>query len=380
MLTTDLLEFHAFCLANTGTRLQQYAAALARLIKPGDTVLDLGAGLGVLGVLACRAGARRVVAVESSASWALGQEVVRKAQLGDRITFIHASSFDIQLDERVDAIVADVHAPLGLQEGGLSSLVDARERLLKPGGVMIPGALQVLVAPVEAAGLYERHLGVWQRAVHGIDLACVRTAAANRPYPARLDESALLAPMAAVGPTLDLTRAPVVRIGGTTTSLAARSGRLHGVCGCFVSTLAPGVTLRNAPGDSATTNFAHAFLPIESPIDVAAGDAIELRIDVFDGLEMRWSVTVTAQSGRRHRAEQATLFAWPLSSLELRREREDYCPRLTARGRLECDLLARFDGATPASALRGWLDGHEPLVPSARARALLLKGAIARCG
>ena len=60
MLTTDLLEFHAFCLTNTGARLQQYAAALNRVIKPGDTVLDLGAGLGVLGILSCRAGARRV--------------------------------------------------------------------------------------------------------------------------------------------------------------------------------------------------------------------------------------------------------------------------------------------------------------------------------
>ena len=61
MLTTDLLEFHAFCLTNTGTRLQQYAAALDQVIEPGDTVLDLGAGLGVLGILACRAGARRVM-------------------------------------------------------------------------------------------------------------------------------------------------------------------------------------------------------------------------------------------------------------------------------------------------------------------------------
>src|SRR5688572_29166529 len=94
MLTPDLLEFHAFCLTNTGTRLAQYSAALAQVIRPGDTVLDLGAGFGILGVLACRAGARRVHAVEASDACAMGREVVQAAQMADRVTFFHGSSFD----------------------------------------------------------------------------------------------------------------------------------------------------------------------------------------------------------------------------------------------------------------------------------------------
>jgi type I protein arginine methyltransferase len=382
MLTTDLLEFHAFCLTNTGTRLQQYAAALNRVIKPGDTVLDLGAGLGVLSILACRAGARRVHAVESSAAWALGKDVVRAAGLADRVTWAHGSSFDLQFDERVDVIVADVHAPFGLQESGLSALIDARERLLKPGGTVIPGELQLLVAPVEAHEPYQRRVRVWEQRVLDLDLSQVRAAAANRPYPARFTEHHLLAPLTPVGPPVPLDRVTERRIGGSAAVTAARAGTLHGVCVCFISTLAPGVTLRNAPGDSATTNFAHTFLPIESPVEVAAGDALEIQADVLDGMEMRWRVTVTsAVSGRRHRVEQSTLFAWPLSSGELQRDRDDYCPRLTTRGRLEQELLGRFDGSTPATALRAWVEAHAgPELPSPRSRAMLLKEAIARCG
>ena len=382
MLTTDLLEFHAFCLTNTGTRLQQYAAALARVIKPGDTVLDLGAGLGVLGVLACRAGARRVHAVESSAAWALGRDIVRTAGLADRVTFVHASSFDLHLDERVDAIVADVHAPFGLQESGLSSLIDARDRLLKPGGAIVPGELQLAVAPVEAHEPYQRRVGVWEQRVMGLDLSTVRTSAANRPYPARFTESHLLAPSMPVVPALRLDDATGHRLGGSATSTVARAGTLHGVCLSFVSTLVPGITLRNAPGDSGTTNFAHAFLPIESPFEVEAGDALEIQADVFDGLDMRWRVTATSgTTGRRHRVEQSTLFSRPLSSAQLRRDREDYCPTLTARGRLERDLMGRFDGSTPATALRAWIDAHAGAeAPSPRSRALLLKETIARCG
>ena len=382
MLTTDLLEFHAFCLTDTGTRLRQYAAAFARTINPGDTVLDLGAGLGVLGILACRAGARRVHAVESSDAWALGRDVVRAEGLADRVTFVHASSFDLRLDERVDAIVADVHAPFGLQEGGLSALIDARDRLLKPGGTIIPGELQLVVAPVEAHQAYQRRVSVWEERVLGMDVSPVRTAAANRPYPARFMSDHLLAPLTPAGLAVPLNHATGARLGGSASSMAARAGTLHGVCLCFTSTLAPGITLRNAPGDSGTTNFAHTFLPIESPFAVEAGDELEIQVDVLDGLDMRWRVTATSeQTGRRHRVEQSTLFAWPISSAELQRDREDYRPRLTARGRLERELLERFDGSTPATALRAWLDAHAgPEAPSPRSRALLLKEAIARCG
>ena len=381
MLTTDLLEFHAFCLTNTGTRLAHYASALAQVIRPGDTVLDLGAGFGILGVLACRAGARRVHAVEASDACAMGRELVRVTPMGDRITFFHGSSFDFRLDQPVDVVVADVHSTFGLQEGGLSSLADARERLLKPDGAMIPSHLQLFVAPTEAAESYNRRVGMWQQSVGGLDLAAVRAAAANRHYPARLTESQLLAPLQPLGPPFALGQPGVRRMGGTTNAIATRSGTMHGLCGCWNSTLAPGITLRNAPGDSGTTNFAHAFLPFEVPFEVEAGDRVEIHVDVFDGLESRWRATVTSGSGQRRRAEQSTLFAGPLSSDDLKRDREDYCPRLTDRGRLEMELLRRFDGATPAAALREWLDANAgDTLASPRARALLLKDSIARFG
>ncbi len=71
----DLLQFHAFCLTETGTRLNEYARAIAASVREGDVVLDLGTGSGLLAVLACQAGARRVYAVESSDAVRLGELV-----------------------------------------------------------------------------------------------------------------------------------------------------------------------------------------------------------------------------------------------------------------------------------------------------------------
>jgi len=61
-----------YSLADYGTmiadrkRLDEYAEALRRLVTPRSIVLDIGAGTGVMSLLACKLGARRVYAIEPS--------------------------------------------------------------------------------------------------------------------------------------------------------------------------------------------------------------------------------------------------------------------------------------------------------------------------
>jgi protein arginine N-methyltransferase 1 len=381
MILRDVLEFHAFCLARTGTRLDQYARALDAVLRPGDVVLDLGAGLGVLAAMACRRGAARVYAVEGTpAAVEFGRQLVDAAGLGGRITFLAQSSFEVVLPEPVDVIVSDVHGPFGLQDHGASAIHDARDRWLKPSGLVIPSQVELLVGPVEAPDTYAHHVGVWMRTVHGFDVSRVREWAVNLPYPARLEAAALLAPLATLG-VVDLEAGRTPAVSGRRRFTVARAGTLHGVCGATKSTLSPGVTISNVPGAAETTNYACLFLPLAEPTALEAGDIVEVDVAVFDSSELRWRVVVTRPSvGALARFEHATLHALPALPAHARKLGHDYRPLRTEEGSIEMELLAQFDGTRTVADLRAWLEARAPGPDIASRRARLLRATIERAG
>lgn len=294
----DLLQYHAFCLTNTGTRLTQYERAIAAVVRQGDVVLDLGTGSGLLAVLACRAGARRVYAIEASDAVQMGTLLTSTTEFAERIEFVHATSQKVALSEQVDVIVGDIHDTFGFQPGGLASIMDVRDRLLKPGGTLIPQATELMIAPLEAAALYAREIDVWNGCVHGVGLSSIRPFAVSHVHPGRFDSDQLLSPAAAIG-TLDLARATSLHFSGSAVTTIHRDGIAHGLCGCFVTTLAGDIRMGNVPGDSSTTNFAQAFFPFDQPVPVAAGDEVSISIDSHDGYIARWRAAIS-RGGQRH--------------------------------------------------------------------------------
>jgi protein arginine N-methyltransferase 1 len=294
----DLLQYHAFCLTNTGTRLTQYERAIAAVVRQGDVVVDLGTGSGLLAVLACRAGARRVYAIEASDAVQIGTLITSTTEFAERIEFVHATSQKVALSEQVDVIVGDIHDTFGFQPGGLASIMDVRDRLLKPGGTLIPQATELMIAPLEAAALYAREIDVWNGCVHGVGLSSIRPFAVSHVHPGRFDSDQLLSPAAAIG-TLDLARATSLHFSGSAVTTIHRDGIAHGLCGCFVTTLAGDIRMGNVPGDSSTTNFAQAFFPFDQPVPVAAGDEVSISIDSHDGHIARWRAAIS-RGGQRH--------------------------------------------------------------------------------
>ncbi len=310
-----VLRFQSFLL-DDAARLDTWHAAIRATVRPGDVVLDLGAGMGILSLFACEAGAARVYAVESAPSVELARLVAADNGLEERIVCLGERSQDVELPERADVLLTDTTETFGLNGQLLSSVIDARARLLKPDARLLPSEIELRVAPVEAPRAYSYLVDVWARDVRGFDLSAIRPFAANNKQPFTLDAEALLAEPATLG-ALDLGSLLEPAFAGLARVTATRAGTAHGLAGFFAARLAEGITLSNDPRQ-ATVGYVTALLPLAEPLALAAGDELAIEVSTYDGREWSWQVELTpASGGSAERRHQGTLHGFPRTREEL---------------------------------------------------------------
>src|SRR3954467_14013850 len=128
-------------------RNERYARALAAVVNENSVVLDLGAGTGIHGMIAARLGARRVYLVEPEDVIAVAEEAVRTKQLQDVVRCVQGAVEDVEIPEPVDVIVSALTGNFLLSEDLLPVLFHARDRLLKPGGTLVPDQATIELVP-----------------------------------------------------------------------------------------------------------------------------------------------------------------------------------------------------------------------------------------
>lgn len=259
-------------------RLDAFARAIAEVVRPGDVVADLGSGTGVLSLLACRAGASRVYAVEKTGMSDFVRRIAAANGVGDRVVVLHGHSQRVDLPERVDAVVSDMVGRIGFIKGGADALTDVRARWLKPGGRMLPQTTTTWIAPVEEPALYA-HVDFWSTPVAGADMSALRRPAANTHYPHCFAARDLLSPGApaaewdhrAAGPELVRGRASFV---------VERAGTLHGLAAWCTAQLSPSVRYTTAPGSPDRIRRHNGFLPIERPVALEPRDIVDAELTI----------------------------------------------------------------------------------------------------
>jgi protein arginine N-methyltransferase 1 len=257
-------------------RMRAYTDAIARVVRPGSVVVDIGAGGGVLSILAAKAGARRVYAVEAvPLAWVVADSAQRSGVAGV-VTFVHGKSTDVTLPESADVIVSDLRGVLPLFRKHLPSIVDARERWLRPGGALIPRRDVLHAALVEAPDLYHRHVGVFDRTPYGVDMTALRDLAVNRWYLGLKEEVALIGDATGFA-SLDYADLVDPNLDARVGLEATRPATAHGFCVWFDTILADDVFLSNSPRDEETV-YGRAFFPFEQPLALEAGDRIRVRL------------------------------------------------------------------------------------------------------
>lgn len=278
------LEPHLAMLADQ-RRTQAYVEAIRRVVRPGDVVLDLGTGSGVLAVAAAQAGARQIYAIERTGIASMAERVFRQNGVGDRIRLIRDVSTRVVLPERADVMVSEIIGTDPLCERILEYTRDAVDRLLVPEPRMVPARLRVSVravtlpeAVIEQHVATPRQLARWRDA-YGIEFSPLNEGARRAWFSTTNAEAAS---WPALSPTvalldIDLTRPPHAPFLAKAQTQATARGMLNGALIAWEVVLDARCTLSNDPRviDPDCCWGTAAWLA-EAPSSVAPGDPIDV--------------------------------------------------------------------------------------------------------
>jgi protein arginine N-methyltransferase 1 len=334
-------------------RMDPYVYALKAAIGPDSVVLDIGTGTGIHALLACKFGARKVYAVEPNEAIHLAQELARANGFADRIEFIQNISTRVILPEKADVIVSDLRGVLPLYEGHITSIIDARQRHLAPGGALIPRRDTLSVSLVEAPSVYDEIIKPW-----------------NYPYGLAMEEAKQLVLNSWVEESTDTfskrnllmesqiwTVLDYLSIDNpnveplNVTQKATRDGTAHGLWMWFDAEITDELCICNGPQSEKTAKvYGCGFFPLLVPVVVNQGDMITLNIRA-DLIEEQyvWCWHTRIQSGDNPQAikadfEQSTDLQGRLDSAVPHNQVLNFRPARSQAGEIDHFILEKMDG------------------------------------
>jgi len=348
-------------------RLTAFRRAIQESVRPGAVVVDLGSGTGVLGLLACQAGAARVYSIEESSLIELARDICQANGFADRIRFIKGLSTRVNLPEAADVILADQIGHFGFEAGLFDYFSDARRRFLKPGGVTIPQRIAFCIAPVEHEPLWQQ-VEFWNRSPAGFDFRPARALASNTGYPVKLLREQLLG--SSVEPfSVDPSTSGSQPLHFGCTLPVTRTGTLHGLGCWFVAQLSPSVTMSNSPLHEQRVDRRNVFFPLDRPVPVQAGDSVTVTMQILPvQIAVTWKVEIRKQDhteAEHLRFTHSTLNGMLIAREDLQRTHPAFVPTLSSWGTARLTVLTLCDGIRPLAQIeRELFHRHPDLFPS----------------
>ena len=295
------IEYHRTLIADQ-VRNEAFFAALKAVIVPGKSVVaDIGAGTGLLGLMASKLGAREVFLFETAEVAGVAAAVL-KATKAKRCHLIPCHSTEFQDKLAVDVIVSETLGNYALEENIIATLADARQRFLKPGGHVIPDGIIQYVAPVVTPRIDEE-LRAWGRVGHGLDLAVAQTMSLNNAYVRHLQPGEILdgCRSAMVWDEVDLTTETKSKRRGDAEWRLPRPAKIYGFATWWKVELVPGIGFSTGPL-SPRTHWEQLYFPLLAPIDARPSDvvSIDLRSSSSEegGTDLGWTAVHKNPEGK----------------------------------------------------------------------------------
>jgi protein arginine N-methyltransferase 1 len=364
----SLLNYGA--MVNSEPRMSAYAQALRQAVFPGCRVFDIGAGPGVFAILACQYGAGSVVAIEPHDSVELLRALAEANACAEQIEIFQGHSSNYAPAEKADVIISDIRGTLPLFEAHIAAIQDARSRLLKPNGKLIPSMDILRLSVVDSAKSYVIYEQPWRENRFNIDLSAGSDYVVNNWSKVNLEQSNLLCEPQTLA-VLDYNRISDANLASVVELVADRAGTAHGLLLWFDAELAPGITFSNAPGEPPQV-YGQTFLPLRQPVSIAPGDVItaEIRANLVDGSYIwSWRAAIRRQGAAEAETtfSQSSFFAQIFTAESLKRRAGSFAPPVSPLCEIDRRCLDWIDGRRTLAELAEQLRAEFPdEFPSAR--------------
>ena len=370
---SEVLEEHYDYLSLRG-RAELYDEAIAKIVKPGGVVADLGCGFGVLGLQCIKAGAARVYGIDASGAIHIARESIDRAGLADRYSCIEGSTFLIDLPEKVDLIICDHVGWFGFDYDIIPMLQDAKERMLKPGGTIMPASLRLSIAGTSATKCRE-NIDRW--AAHPIpeEYHWVSEYQLNKKQPHEFVPAEICTEPVMIG-EIDLQRHCPDSFTYAVKLQATTAGQFNGIAGWFDAELTDGVWMTNSPLAERRIARNQVFLAAREPFPVEVGDTIEIALRFRqEGSLIAWSIT---PPGSKRRQKLSTWNSMILSDADLATPQIGPVT-LTQAGRARSIVLHMVDGSLDGAQIEdAVVQNHPDLFPSEAAIRRFVRAELAR--
>jgi protein arginine N-methyltransferase 1 len=331
-------------------RVEAFLRAISRTVRPGDTVVEIGCGIGTYALAALKAGAAHVTAIDfNPVALAMARELGLERNGGGRLRLVEAPAGSVELPRRADVVIFEDYGSLGHAPGLRPLLEHVRTRFAAPGARWLPGSVDLLLAPVDKP---LRTLGTSEAAALPFSadaLALLRKRALNDPFSPDLDAASLAAPGQVIGRLVPGEEIPL-RIRQAAPLRMARSCGVTGLVGWIRLNLGDGIVIDNPPSNPPPTYPPVAF-PFEEPLPVVEGETVELVLETIHGPGPKTVLWQWSAQGSRGRREGSSTNGIPGDLELLRRGSPAEIPRQGVLFPVIAAVCGQVDGKKPVSEI-----------------------------
>jgi protein arginine N-methyltransferase 1 len=279
-------------------RVTAYADAIRAQVRSGDRVIELGAGVGDFSILAAQAGASHVDAVDLNPVIHLGPRIAAANGCAGRIRFHEADLLRFEPESRADVLIGDLRGATPFSGLALPTLIDARRRMLRPGGVVIGRRDVLYCAPARRPQPFRDRISK-PLSRPGVDLSAVEAIIESTPFGSSIAPDALLAAGASWGAIDYLTIESPSHRGAAEWTLPDGAD-VEGIAIWFEAELGAGIGFSTAPGGTRSI-YGQTFLPFRSVVRVGAAGVLRAEIAahfISGDYVWAWTARVRAAGGR----------------------------------------------------------------------------------